>query len=148
MTMTAKPSEVSTVVGFIGANAGTAGTFTSDAISLDSGTGRRFVADINMGTIGSSGTVDAMFRWCATSGGGYADMTETSMTQNTTGSKVDTIEAAVEQIMAKYPLAKYIKLQVVTAVAATPFAATVRSWDAAHHPVAAGTDQGTVKSWF
>ena len=147
MTMTMRVTEESAVVGFIASNAGTAGTFLSDAISLDADTGLRFVADINTGTIGSSGTVDAQFRWSATSGGTYATVTGTAMTQNTTGSKVDSIEVMVENILANFPLANYIKLQVITAVAATPFSAVIRGFDGAHKPVSSGTDQNTITTY-
>jgi hypothetical protein len=142
--MTNRVTEESTVVGFIGSNAGTAGTFLSDAVSLDSENGRRFLADIVVGTIGSSATVDAKFRWSATSGGTYADVTGTAMAQDITGSRVDTIETTAEYVKATYPTANYIKLQVITAVAATPFGAVIRGYDGGHKPPSAGTDQGTV----
>lgn len=147
MSMTNRVTEGSAVLGTIGANAGTAGTFLSNAIPLDCDSARRIVADINLGTIGASGTVDAKLRWSATSGGTYADVTGTAMTQDVTGSRVDTIEASVEQIMSFAPTANFVKLQVITAVAATPFSAVIRGFDAAHLPVPNGTSQGTITTF-
>jgi len=145
MAMTSRQTEISTVVGYIAANAGATASspWLSDAISLDCDTARRLVAYINVGTIGSSSTVDAKFQYATASGGTYNDITNTAMTQDTTGSHVHQTEVLVENIYNNYPTAKWVKLRVAIAVAATPFSATIVGFDPAHYPVSAGADVGT-----
>jgi len=140
MTMTARVTEESTVVAYIASQAGTANTYYSDAISIDADTARRLVAYVNVGAIGTNATVDASLAWCNTSGGSYSAITSTAITQDTTGSHVHQLEATVENILANFPTAKYVKAKVITAVNATPFGVTVVGFDPAHRPVTAGTD--------
>jgi hypothetical protein len=149
MALTSRMTEISTVVGFIAANSGATGSspWLSDAISLDCDTARRLVAYINVGTLGGSSTVDAKFQYATASGGSYSDITNTAMTQDTTGSRVDQIEAMVENIYNNYPTAKWVKLRVAIGTAATPFSATIVGYDPAHVPIAVGTDVGTTTTY-
>ena len=142
MSMTTRVTESSTVVGMIAANAGTPGTFLSEAISLTAINGRRLVAYVSVGTIGASGTVDVEFEWAATSGGSYTAIASTAITQDTAGSKVHQIEVLTEYLMAENATAKFVKLKVVTGTAATPFAAVIVGHDGSDLPHAAGTDVG------
>ena len=110
------------------------GSYYGDAISLDSEIGRRFIAYVNEGTIGSSGTVDFEFQWSATSGGTYATITGAKMTQDATGGKTFSVEVSTEAIIALFPTAKYMKPYLKTLVAATPTAVTVIATEMAHPP--------------
>lgn len=144
MSMSNRITEDATVVAQTLSNAGTAGIFLSDAVSLDCDTGRRFLAIIQLGVIGSSGTVAAVLQWSATSSGTYANITGTAIVTDTAGSKTHLIEASVEQIKQFAPTAAFMKLSVTTAVAATPFGAVILGFDGAHKPITAGTDVGQV----
>lgn len=142
MPLTNRVTEEATVVGVIAASGGSAGTQLSEAISLASSTARRLVAYLNVGTIGSSATVDAHFKWAATSGGSYTTITSTAITQDTTGSKVHQVELLVEKLIADQPTAKYVKFEVTVGTASTPYAATVVGFDSPYLPVTAGADVG------
>ncbi len=132
---TARPNEVINIAGTIQPAPGTAGTLLSDAIPLDSDTGRRFLATVLTGTIGSSGTVDVSFVGATTSGGSYTiALTGSAITQDITGGNVHMIVIGTDWILANAPTAKFIKLKIVTAVAATPVAAIVQGFDCAHNP--------------
>ena len=144
MAMTTRITEDSSTQGVILASAGTSGTFNSTAVSMDAATGRVIVADLNVGVIGTNATVDARLQWSATSGGTYANITGLSIVQDTAGSNLHTIEAKVESIKANYPTATYVRLQVVTAVNATPIAANIKTYYPNHVPIPAGAKQGQV----
>lgn len=132
-----RPGEEICSVANILPNAGTAGTFLSEAIPLGSGTGRRLYAVILTGAIGSSGTVDASIVGATTSGGSYTlTFTGSAITQDTTGSNRHTITAGIDWLLNLQPTAKFVKLKVVTAVAATPFSADVMGFECGSNPPA------------
>lgn len=110
------------------------GSYYSDAINLNGDSGRRFEADVNVGAIGASATVDFEFQWSATSGGTYATVTGTAITQDTAGSKTHRVECSTEQVVQLHPTAKFIKGYLKTLVAATPTGVTIRSKDMNYLP--------------
>jgi hypothetical protein len=126
-------SETHNLVSTIQAKNGT-GSYYGDAISLDSTIGRRFVAYVNEGTIGSSGTVDFEFQWSATSGGTYATITGAKMVQDLTGGKTFQVEIATEAIIQLFPTAKWMKPYLKTLVAATPTSVIVVATEMAYVP--------------
>jgi hypothetical protein len=134
MSINLRNTEDSALVATIQTVNGT-GSYYSDAIPLQADYGRRFLAVVNVGTIGSSGTVDFGFQWSATVSGTYASITGAAITQDTAGTLTHLIEVSTEQVLAAYPLATYMKGYLKTLVAATPTGVTVRSTDAAHKPI-------------
>ncbi len=114
------------------------GSYLGDAISLDSDTGRRFVAYVNVGTIGSSGTVDFEFRWSATSTGTYVTITGSGIVQDVAGGKTHQVEVSTEQIVAFASGAKWMKPYLKTLVAATPTSVVVLAREMAHPPCTNG----------
>jgi hypothetical protein len=110
------------------------GSYYSDAISLASNIGRRYVAYVSEGTIGSSGTVDFQFQWSATSGGTYATITGTAMAQDTVGGKTFMIETNTEQVISFAPTATYMKGYLKTLVAATPTSVIILATEMDYKP--------------
>jgi hypothetical protein len=135
-----RPGEEINFAATIQPNAGTAGTFLSEAISLDSGTGRRLFALLQTGAIGASGTVDASLVGATTSGGSYTiAIPGSAIAQDTTGSNIHTITAGIDWVKYVAPTANFVKLKVVTAVAATPFSAVVMGFECSNNPPASAS---------
>jgi hypothetical protein len=133
MSATVRATEAIGLAATIDSKNGT-GSYYSDAISLDADAGRRFVAYVNVGTIGSSATVDFEFQWSATSGGTYATVTGAKITQDTAGSLTHRVEVTADQVKAAFPTATYMKGYLKTLVAATPTGVVVTAHDQAHMP--------------
>lgn len=114
------------------------GSYYGDVINLAQDNGRRFEADINVGAIGASATVDFEFQWSATSGGTYATVTGSAITQDTTGGKTHRVEVNTEQVLQLYPTARFMKPYLKTLVAATPTGVVVRSSDSTFQPITNG----------
>ena len=74
-------SEATNIVGTIQTASGT-GTYASDVWSLSSQYGRRFIAYVNIGVIGSSGTVAYTFQVSTTSTGTYTSVTGGAIESN------------------------------------------------------------------
>ena len=126
---------------YIKSQAGTAGTYLTGAVAIS--TGRRFLLIVNAGDLGASATVDAEIDWSATSGGTYAKMGTSSITQVTaTGDAVYLIEVSAEAVMNAHPTAAFLKGKVVTATAATPISAVLISVDGRYDPVSQGSVVG------
>jgi hypothetical protein len=70
---------------------------------------RRVMFLIDVGVVGGSGTVDFKVRWCATSGGTYNDLSNTSITQITASTAYAIVEITTEQVINAQPTAKFIK---------------------------------------
>jgi hypothetical protein len=115
------------------------GSYYSDAISLNGDSGRRFEADVNVGTPGVGGTVDFEFQWSATSAGAYATVTGAKITQDATGGKTHRVELSTEQILQLFPTARFIKGYLKTLVAATPTGVTIRGTDTNYRPTGNAT---------
>lgn len=110
------------------------GSYYGDAISLDSTIGRRFIAYVSEGAIGSSGTVDFEFQWSATQGGTYATITGAKMAQDLVGGKTFMVELTTEAIIQLFPTAKWMKPYLKTLVAATPTSVVVLATQMAYLP--------------
>jgi hypothetical protein len=145
---TNRPGEVVDILATIQPIAGTPGTFLSDAIALSSATGRRLWALIQCGAIGSSATVTASLVGSATSGGSYAAITGAALTADSTGGNVHTITAGIDWIKYVAPTVNFVKLQVVTATAATPISGIVLGFDCSNNPPANPAAAVTVNSQF
>lgn len=115
------------------------GSYYSDPISLDCDTGRKFVALVNTGTIGSSGTVDFTFATSTTAQGTYTAYSASAITQLTqsgdTGTKLSVVEVSTEAVKAAVSGAKYLKGYLKTLTAATPCSVTIIAVDPAHKPI-------------
>jgi hypothetical protein len=96
------------------------------------------MATIQVGTPGSSGTVNAQFLWSATSGGSYAAVTGAQMTAMT-ATGIQQIEIRGDRVNAAAQ-GPFFKLQVITAVAPTPFSAIVQGGNARFQPASQFND--------
>lgn len=136
MAMTNRVTEESLPVAYILPQAVAQSLVYSDAIPLDAiGHGRRFVADVMLGTIGSGASVTGGFYWCATSGGFYVAITGVQMTADTAGSRAHVVEVSTEQVLAFAPTAGFIKFAIVSATANTTCAVVVRGFQLSQNPV-------------
>jgi hypothetical protein len=111
-------------------SAQTVGTVTSSPFQLNKS--RKAMATIMVGTPGSGGNVNAKFRWCATSGGTYADVTGAAMTQMTTAG-IQQIEIRADRVNA-LGFGPFFQLSMTVATATTPTAAVVQGADARYMP--------------
>jgi hypothetical protein len=93
------------------------GSVSTSAINLQKF--RRVAFLIDVGTVGASGTVDFKVQWCATSGGTYADLANTSITQITASSAYAIVEVTAEQVTAVQPTAQYLKGKLTIGTAAS-----------------------------
>lgn len=144
-----RPGEVVNIAATIQPNAGTPGTFLSDAIPLDSSVGRRLWATILTGVIGAGGTVTIDLVGALTSGGTYnITIPGSAIAADATGGNIHTITAGIDWITYTVPTAKFVKLRVVTATAATPIAAIVEGFDCSNNPPGNGAAAVTVNSKF
>ncbi len=118
-------SESLAVVGKIDPSSQAAGELLSGAINML--THRRIFAIISVGAFGASATVDATFKASSTSGGTYAAVTGTAITQALAGGGnniVLEIELKAETL-AQLGVGPFVKLSVTVGTAATLTSAVV-----------------------
>ena len=135
MAMTNRVTEESAAVAYILPQAISSSVTYSDAISIDAlQHGRRFVANVLVGTIGASATVTGGFYWAATSGGAYTAITGVQISSDTVGSDAHVVEVSVEQVLAFASTAKYIKFGIASATANTTCAVVVTGYQLSQNP--------------
>lgn len=127
-------SEATNIVGTIQTASGT-GTYASDVWSLSSQYGRRFIAYVNIGVIGSSGTVAYTFQVSTTSTGTYTSVTGGAIESNTTGGQTPSVEVDIEQVYNSYPTAKFMRGYLTLGVAGTQTGVVILSTEMSNMPV-------------
>jgi hypothetical protein len=150
MSMTTLFREQTGVAGAVLSAAGVVSNtpYLTAAVDIKSSVGRKFVAVVNVGVIGSSGTVDGAFYWSATSGGSYSAIGSASLVQDTAGSKIHTVEVSTDKVVATYPTAKWLKFGVSIGTANTPVGAVVLSTDGGYLPTTDASALGGQNVYF
>jgi hypothetical protein len=104
----------------------TTGSSPYDTAAIPLAKVRRTLFIIDLGALGTSGTVDFKVRWCATSGGTYNDLSNTSITQRTQaggdGTQYVLVEITTEQVINAQPTAQFIKGRLTIGTAASQVA--------------------------
>lgn len=129
-------AEITANLAEIAAQSATAATYLSGPFQLN--VCRKALATINVGTPGAGGTVDAKFRWSATSGGTYADVVGALIVQMTAAG-IAQLEIRADRVNA-LGYGPFYKLSITVGVATTPIAATVLGGDCRYQPASQFND--------
>jgi hypothetical protein len=121
----------------------TTGSSPYDTAAIGIAKVRRVLFIVDVGTVGASGTVDFKARWCATSGGTYADITGASITQIVASTAYAILEVAVETVVNLNPTAQFIKGRLTIGTAASQVA-VIPLVEFARYEPASGLNDGTV----
>lgn len=104
---------------------------------------RKVVFLIDSGTLGASGTLDFVVKWSATSGGTYAAVTGTAVTQMvvaTDNNKYVQVEVAADKLATFAPTAKFVKGSLTPGTAASNSNVTVLGFLSGHEPTSNKAD--------
>jgi hypothetical protein len=118
---------------FVGAlHSQSLGAGTDNSITnIDMSKLQRLMFIIDVGSVGAAGTVDFKLQSSATSGGTYADITGTAITQVTASSKIVTVELRADQLPAGQ---RYVRHNLVIGTNAVQVAVLALGGEAEYKP--------------